>query len=141
MTTTIYIHFYTISLIYNELKLLPIYKLGFVKPYNYTSLHVIVVIRVTSQLLEAITAEVCLSETMNIMNSRSPGNLASLSGNYMNIFSVVGGFLKWGYLQIIHFNGIFHYKPTILGIPHFWKPLYLDQFDEFPMVIFQGSQA
>ena len=69
MTTTIYIHFYTISLIYNELKLLPIYKLGFVKPYNYTSLHVIVVIRVTSQLLEAITAEVCLSETMNIMNS------------------------------------------------------------------------
>ena len=32
---------------------------------------------------------------------------------------VVGGFLKWGYLQIIHFNRIFHYKPSILGIPHF----------------------
>ena len=35
---------------------------------------------------------------------------------------VVGGFLKWGYLQIIHSNRIFHYKPSILGIPNFWKP-------------------
>jgi len=34
------------------------------------------------------------------------------------------GFLKWGYPQIIHFNRIFHYKPSsywgspILGNPH-----------------------
>ena len=28
-----------------------------------------------------------------------------------------GGFHKWGYPQIIHFNGIFPYKPTILGTP------------------------
>ena len=35
-----------------------------------------------------------------------------------------GGFLKWGYPQIIHFNGMFHYKPTILGYPHLWKSPY-----------------
>ena len=28
-----------------------------------------------------------------------------------------GGFLKWGYHQIIHFNGICHYKRTILDTP------------------------
>ena len=33
-----------------------------------------------------------------------------------------GGFLKWGYPQIIHFSGIFPYKPTILGYPHLRKP-------------------
>ena len=32
------------------------------------------------------------------------------------------GFLKWGYPQIIHFNGMFPYKPTIFGYPHLWKP-------------------
>ena len=32
-----------------------------------------------------------------------------------------GGFLKWWYPQIIHFNRIFHYKPSILGYPYFWK--------------------
>ena len=26
------------------------------------------------------------------------------------------------YPQIIHLSGIFHYKPSILGIPHLWKP-------------------
>ena len=29
-----------------------------------------------------------------------------------------------GYPGIIHFSGIFHYKPTILGVPHLWKPPY-----------------
>ena len=33
-----------------------------------------------------------------------------------------GGFLKWGYLKIIHFS-IFDYKPSILGVPQFRKPL------------------
>ena len=33
-----------------------------------------------------------------------------------------GGFLKWGYPEIIHFNGIFHYKPSILGYLHVWNP-------------------
>ena len=32
-----------------------------------------------------------------------------------------GGVHKWGYPPIIHFNGIFHYKPSIFGYPHFRK--------------------
>ena len=31
-----------------------------------------------------------------------------------------GGLLKWWYPQIIHFNRVFHYKPSILGYPYFW---------------------
>ena len=27
--------------------------------------------------------------------------------------------------QIIHFNRVFHYKPSILGYPYFWKHPYL----------------
>ena len=30
-------------------------------------------------------------------------------------------FRKWWYPQIIHFNRVFHYKPSILGYPYFWK--------------------
>ena len=26
-----------------------------------------------------------------------------------------------GYPQIMNFNRIFHYKPSILGYPYFWK--------------------
>ena len=33
-----------------------------------------------------------------------------------------GCFLKWWYPQIIHFNRVFHYKPSILGYHHFRKP-------------------
>ena len=36
-----------------------------------------------------------------------------------------GCFLKWWYPQIIHFNRLFHYKPSILGYPYFSKPPYL----------------
>ena len=36
-----------------------------------------------------------------------------------------GGFLKWGYPQIIHFHGIFHFIPSILGYLHLWKPPYI----------------
>ena len=42
-------------------------------------------------------------------------------GNQRNLY-VPGGFLKWGYLQFIHFNGSFPYKPSILEYPHLWKP-------------------
>ena len=31
-----------------------------------------------------------------------------------------GGFLKWWHPQIIHFNRVFQYKPSILGYPYFW---------------------
>ena len=30
-------------------------------------------------------------------------------------------FWKWWYPRIIHFNRVFHYKPSILGYPYFWK--------------------
>ena len=42
---------------------------------------------------------------------------------YIYIY-VYGGFLKQGYPPIIHVNGIFqyNYKPSFLGVPHFWKP-------------------
>ena len=33
--------------------------------------------------------------------------------------------------QIIHFNRIFHYKPSILGYPYFWKQPYLQRFNNF----------
>ena len=36
-----------------------------------------------------------------------------------------GCFRKEGYPQIIHFNEVFHYKPSILGFsPYFWKHAY-----------------
>ena len=35
-----------------------------------------------------------------------------------------GGFLNW-YPQIIHFNRVFHYKPSILGYHYFWKHPYI----------------
>ena len=37
----------------------------------------------------------------------------------------MGVFINWGILghpQIIHFNGMFPYTPSILGDPHLWKP-------------------
>ena len=37
----------------------------------------------------------------------------------------MGVFLKWWYPQIIHFKRVFHYKPSILGYPYFWKHPYL----------------
>ena len=39
--------------------------------------------------------------------------------------SLYEGFLKWGYPLVIHFNGIFCYKPSIFGYPHVWNPPYL----------------
>ena len=40
---------------------------------------------------------------------------------------IYGCFLKWWYPQIIHFNRVFHYKPSILGYHHFRKHPYLQQ--------------
>ena len=37
-----------------------------------------------------------------------------------------GGFLKWGYPQIIYFKDIFHYKPSSYWVPPFMEnPIYL----------------
>ena len=37
-----------------------------------------------------------------------------------------GLFLKWGYPEIIHVNGIFYYKPSIVGYPLLGKPSYFN---------------
>ena len=37
---------------------------------------------------------------------------------------VYGCFQKEWYPQVIHFNRVFHSKPSILGYPYFWKHLY-----------------
>jgi len=42
--------------------------------------------------------------------------------------SRLGGFLKW-YPQIIHFNRIFHYKPSINGVPRFIETSLLEWND------------
>ena len=38
---------------------------------------------------------------------------------------IYGCFQKKGYPQVINFNRIFHYKPSILGYPYFWKHPYI----------------
>ena len=49
---------------------------------------------------------------------------------YVNVsISLYGGFHKWGYLQIIYFNGISHYKPSILGYLHLWTPQYIPSME------------
>ena len=42
-----------------------------------------------------------------------------ITGGQMS--SPFGCFRKWWYPQIIHFNKVFHYKPSILGYPYFLK--------------------
>ncbi len=32
---------------------------------------------------------------------------------------------------IIHFNGVFHYKPSILGYPYFWKHPHVSSLNFF----------
>ena len=43
---------------------------------------------------------------------------------YMSQSLLCGSFLKWWYPQTIHFNRVFHYKPSILGYHHLRKPSY-----------------
>ena len=42
-----------------------------------------------------------------------------------SMYGIYGCFLKWWYPQIIHFNRVFHYKPSILGYLNFRKPSYV----------------
>jgi len=53
-----------------------------------------------------------------------------------------GGFLKWGYPQIIYFNGLFHSKPTILGSPkHVFHPIDEDLNPPCHLYVFAGGEA
>ena len=51
-----------------------------------------------------------------------PPHLHLLALSYHQRKAGLGCFQKEGYPQIIHFNRVFHYKPSILGYPYFWKP-------------------
>ena len=48
----------------------------------------------------------------------------------------MGVFKNNGTPQIIHFNRVFHYKPSILGYPYFWKHPYGVQRKKSP---FEGK--
>ena len=41
-----------------------------------------------------------------------------------------GCFLKCWYPQIIHFNRVFHYKPSILGYPYFWSATHINSIGD-----------
>ena len=43
----------------------------------------------------------------------------SVEKEHPNLWEIYGCFRKWWYPQIIHFNRVFHYKPSILGVPLF----------------------
>ena len=45
-----------------------------------------------------------------------------------------GCFQKYGYPQIINFNRVFHYKPSILGYPYFWKHPDVVTFSHFDIL-------
>ena len=63
----------------------------------------------------------------------SPQDFAWKNPSFFKVFSSprsfgdeYGCFRKRRYLQIIHFNSVFHYKPSILGYHYFWKHPYRD---------------
>ena len=58
--------------------------------------------------------------------------------SYLSIFPLrqrfnrlYGCFQKSWYPQIIHFNRVFHYKPSILGYPYIWNPPYSSIYIDF----------
>ena len=51
--------------------------------------------------------------------------VAQRTPRILAVFSAFGCFQKLGYPQIIHFNRVFRYKPSILGYLYFWKHLSL----------------
>ena len=48
----------------------------------------------------------------------------SQNGWFHRTLKIYGCFQKKGYPQIIHFNRVFHYKPSIFRYPYFWKHPY-----------------
>ncbi len=69
------------------------------------------------------------------LHSTAEGILRSILSTHLSEVEVVypytyyihiyGCFQKSWYPQIIHFNRDFHYKPSILGCPYFWKHPYM----------------
>ena len=70
------------------------------------------------------------SQSVLFNSSFSGGHCISGSSQpfYVHLY---GCFLKWWYLQIIHFNRVFHYKPSILGYHYFRKHPYIIPLHSF----------
>ena len=70
------------------------------------------------------------SQSVLVNSSFSGGHCISGSSQpfYVHLY---GCFLKWWYLQIIHFNRVFHYKPSILGYHYFRKHPYIIPLHSF----------
>ena len=52
---------------------------------------------------------------------------------------IYGCFQKYWYPQIIHFNRVFHYKPSILGYHYLWKyPYTQESFEIFHQLLDDG---
>ena len=64
-------------------------------------------------------------------NLRSGGAPASYLIPHMDAY---GGFHKWGYPQIIHFDGFFYYKSSILAYPRFMVFLSTRNFERVDFV-------
>ena len=64
---------------------------------------------------------IILQDTLNDIFMSEAHMAWVLCIEYVCLGGSYGGFLKWGYPQIIHFSRILHYKPSILGYPHFRK--------------------
>ena len=72
-----------------------------------------------------IPRKVCPNSTVNLLEhvfykKRCLTFRSDIPPNKKTLPSL-GCFRKWWYPQIIHFDRVFHYKPSILGYHHFWK--------------------
>ena len=61
------------------------------------------------------------------------------ASHYSSTLNIYGCFLKWWYPQIIHFNRVFHYKPSILGYHYFRKHPYVVLYGCQPSVHYSGT--
>ena len=81
---------------------------------------------------EMITAQVFMKNTRQKFPRNAALQPCRLKKHFPNVQKVYGCFQKQGWApQIIHFNRVFHYKPSILVHPYFWKHPYLqDAFED-----------
>ena len=64
------------------------------------------------------TKDIWTSLNLGFVSFLLRGNMLFPSSHGIN-----GGFLKWWYPQIIHFNRVFHYKPSIFRYPYFLETI------------------
>ncbi len=65
----------------------------------------------------------CSTETIGLPNTNPTKDFSVCSKGIIDIWVLNQKYGKTP--QIIHFNRVFHYKPSILGYPYFWKHPYI----------------